>query len=102
MFHKLSSTTLSIYHATGITLFGIAFHSSIINYCNSTKLLGIRNSAFLLMIAHKFSMGFKSGLLDGQSITSGTFSFKNSLARRLVCLGSVVILLGPPSMLLIS
>ena len=70
-------------------LSGILPHSSIIKLSSSPRFFGNRLSTFPLTIHHKFSMGFRSGLFDGQSITAGTFSCRNPLARRLVCFGSL-------------
>src|SRR6185369_14101046 len=71
------------------TLFGILSHSSAIYCSNSERFLGMCISTFLLTIAQRFSIGFKSGLLESQSITSGKFSLKNARAIRLVCFGSL-------------
>src|SRR6185312_13086647 len=57
-----------------ITVSGILLHSSTINCSSSLIFLGIRFSTLPFTIAHKFSIGFKSGLLDGQSMTTGAFS----------------------------
>ena len=68
---------------------GISSHSSTINRRKSLTFFGIFLSTFLLTILQRFSIGFRSGLLEGQSIISGILSRRKFLARRLVCFGSL-------------
>ena len=73
--YTLTTSRHWIYEINYNTIWNV-LHSSFINCSKSSIFRGILFSTFLFTIAHKFSMGFKSGLLDGHSSISGTFSCK--------------------------
>src|SRR6185312_9590381 len=62
-----------VHHFFSIIASGMAFHSSTIKRSNLPRFWGILFSTLSLTIAQRFSMGLRSGLLLGQSITLGTF-----------------------------
>src|SRR6185436_5509579 len=68
------------------TEFGILSHSSVINCSNSLKFPGLRLSTFVLTMFQRFSIGLRSGLLEGQSKTIGTLFWRKSFAVCEVCL----------------
>ncbi|KAG9296845.1 hypothetical protein G9A89_006064 [Geosiphon pyriformis] len=64
-------------------------HSSSINCINWSQFSGIRFSTLFLTIAHKFSIGFKSGELAGQSRTLLILTAIKAWETLLLCFGSL-------------
>ena len=61
-------------------------HYSCKNLFNSSRFVAFHFSTQCLIIDHKFSTEFASGLFEGQSITSDTSLDKNCRVGRLLCL----------------
>jgi hypothetical protein len=67
----------------------ILLHSSRRNPSSSSEFNGFRFSTRPLRIDQRFTVGLTSGLLDDQSIVSGTSLRRNCLVTRFLCLESL-------------
>ncbi len=67
---------ISLWHCSGVMEAQVAF---LIVAFRSSALLGLVSLIFLLTILHRFSMGFRSGELAGQSSTVTPWSLNQLL-----------------------